>query len=57
MENLIKQPPLKTLADRQRFVLDREHWKALMAALDAPPRHHTRMERLLNEPSIFDVSV
>ncbi len=47
----------ETLADRQRFGLNLEQWKAFMAALDAPPRHHARMERLLNEPSIFDASV
>jgi uncharacterized protein (DUF1778 family) len=44
----------ETLADRQRFGLDGEQWTAFMAALDAPPRHHVRMERLLTEPSIFD---
>jgi uncharacterized protein (DUF1778 family) len=44
----------ETLADRQRFGLDAEQWAAFMSALDAPPRRHERMERLLNEPSIFD---
>ena len=44
----------ETLADRQHFGLDSEQWTAFMAALDAPPRHHPRMERLLNEPSIFE---
>jgi uncharacterized protein (DUF1778 family) len=44
----------ETLADRQHFGLDAEQWNAFMAALDAPPRRHDRMERLLNEPSIFD---
>lgn len=44
----------ETLADRQHFGLDAEQWDAFMAALDAPPRRHERMERLLNEPSIFD---
>lgn len=44
----------ETLADRQHFGLDSEQWTAFIAALDAPPRRHTRMERLLNEPSIFD---
>lgn len=46
----------ETLADRQHFGLDAEQWDAFMAALDAPPRRHERMERLLNEPSIFDQS-
>jgi uncharacterized protein (DUF1778 family) len=44
----------ETLADRQHFGLDAEQWAAFMAALDAPPRRHERMERLLNEPSIFE---
>ncbi|NJM74510.1 MAG: DUF1778 domain-containing protein [Acaryochloridaceae cyanobacterium RU_4_10] len=44
----------ETLADRQHFGLDAEQWAAFMDALDAPPRRHERMERLLNEPSIFD---
>lgn len=44
----------ETLADRQHFGLDAKQWEAFMAALDAPPRRHARMERLLNEPSIFE---
>jgi uncharacterized protein (DUF1778 family) len=44
----------ETLADRQQFGLNAEQWAAFMFALDAPPRRHERMERLLNEPSIFD---
>lgn len=44
----------ETLADRQHFGLDAEQWTAFISALDAPPRCHERMERLLNEPSIFD---
>jgi uncharacterized protein (DUF1778 family) len=44
----------ETLADRQHFGLDAEQWGAFMSALDAPPRRHARIERLLNEPSIFD---
>jgi uncharacterized protein (DUF1778 family) len=44
----------ETLADRQRFGLDSDRWTAFMEALDASPRHHARMERLLNEPSIFE---
>lgn len=42
------------LAERTRFSLDAEQWEAFMAALDAPPRPHPRLERLLNEPSILD---
>ncbi len=44
----------ETLADRQHFGLDAKQWMEFLAALDAPPRRHVRMERLLNEPSIFD---
>jgi uncharacterized protein (DUF1778 family) len=44
----------EVLAERSRIVLSGEDWTAFMAALDAPPRKHPRMERLLNEPSVFD---
>lgn len=42
------------LAERSRLTLDAGQWEAFIAALDAPPRRHPRMERLLNEPSILD---
>ena len=42
------------LAERSRLILNAEQWEAFMVALDAPPRRHPRMERLLNEPSILD---
>ncbi len=42
------------LADRTIFMLDAERWAAFVAALDAPPRRSPRLERLLNEPSVFD---
>lgn len=42
------------LADRQVFRLDRKRWDAFVAALDAPPRRHPRLERLFGEPSVFD---
>jgi uncharacterized protein (DUF1778 family) len=42
------------LAERTHFGLNTEQWQALMAAMDAPPHNHPRMERLLNEPSILD---
>ncbi len=44
----------ETLIERRRFGLDAQQWEAFMAALDAPPRKITRLERLLNEPSIFE---
>lgn len=42
------------LADRTVFTLDAERWEAFVAALDAPPRRHIRLERLFREPSVFD---
>jgi uncharacterized protein (DUF1778 family) len=42
------------LAERSRIGLNAEQWGAFMEALDAPPRRHPRMERLLNEPTILD---
>ena len=42
------------LADRSVFTLDAERWDAFVAALDAPPRRHPRLERLFREPSVFD---
>ena len=42
------------LADRRVFTLDAKGWNAFVAALDAPPRRHARLERLFREPSIFD---
>lgn len=42
------------LAERSRIGLDAEQWTAFMAALDAPPRRHPRMERLLREPTVLD---
>lgn len=42
------------LAEHSRLSLNAEQWAAFMEALDAPPRGHPRMERLLNEPSTLD---
>jgi uncharacterized protein (DUF1778 family) len=42
------------LAERTRIGLDSEQWTAFMAALDAPPRTHERMKRLLKEASASD---
>jgi uncharacterized protein (DUF1778 family) len=44
----------ETLSDRRHFGLSAENWDAFMSALDAPPRRHARLERLLAEPSIFE---
>lgn len=42
------------LADRRVFTLDGKKWDAFVAALDAPPRRHARLEKLFREPSVFD---
>lgn len=42
------------LADRTVFTLDGKRWEEFVAALDAPPRRHPRLERLFREPSVFD---
>jgi uncharacterized protein (DUF1778 family) len=42
------------LAEHSRIGLNAEQWTAFMAALDAPPRRHLRMERLLREPTVLD---
>ncbi|MHB8886432.1 MAG: type II toxin-antitoxin system TacA family antitoxin [Methylovirgula sp.] len=42
------------LADRRVFTLDAERWEAFVAALDAPPHRHPRLERLFREKSVFD---
>jgi uncharacterized protein (DUF1778 family) len=44
----------ETLADRTRFALNAEQWKAFLAALDAPPRELPRLKRLFQEPSVFE---
>jgi len=44
----------EVLTERSRISLNAEQWTAFMEALDAPPRRHPRMERLLKEPTIFD---
>jgi uncharacterized protein (DUF1778 family) len=44
----------EALADRRSFALNAAQWQAFMAALDAPPRHLPRLERLLKEPGFFD---
>ena len=44
----------ETLTDRTRFGLDAGQWKAFLAALDAPPRDLPRLNRLFQEPSVFE---
>ncbi len=43
-----------TLAEKRQFLLSDDAWSAFQQALDAPPRVHLRMSRLLNEPGVFD---
>lgn len=42
------------LAERRLITLDEGQWARFVAALDAPPDRHPRMERLLREPTILD---
>jgi uncharacterized protein (DUF1778 family) len=42
------------LPDRRTFYLNTKQWKPFIETLDAPPRYHERLERLLTEPSVFD---
>jgi uncharacterized protein (DUF1778 family) len=44
----------EALADRRNFGLNAARWKEFVVALDAPPRPLPRLERLLNEPGLFD---
>ena len=44
----------ETLADRTRFGLDADRWRAFLQALDAPPRELPRLSRLFRELSVFD---
>ena len=44
----------EVLADRRYFGLNVEQWEAFQAALDAPPCPLPRLERLMQEPGIFD---
>jgi uncharacterized protein (DUF1778 family) len=46
----------ETLPDRRYFGLDAEQWTAFLAALDAPSRNAPRLRRLLEEPSVFELS-
>ncbi|HVA48356.1 MAG TPA: DUF1778 domain-containing protein [Pirellulales bacterium] len=46
----------ETLADRTRFGLDADHWKAFVEALDAEPRDLPRLQRLFQEGSVFEAS-
>jgi uncharacterized protein (DUF1778 family) len=44
----------RMLADQTHFVLSAKDWQAFTEALDQPPRHLPRLEKLLREPSVLD---
>ena len=44
----------EALADRHEFLLDKKQWAAFLAALDAPPKKKSRLEKLLKTPSAFE---
>lgn len=44
----------ETLIEQRTLSLNSPDWQDFLAALDAPPSRHPRLERLLREPSIFD---
>lgn len=46
----------EVLPDRRRFLVSAEDYDKFLALLDAPPRDHPRLRRLLTEPSVFDKS-
>jgi uncharacterized protein (DUF1778 family) len=44
----------ETLADRRKFGLSAENWRAFQEALDAPPPPAPRLAELLQKPSVFE---
>ena len=46
----------EALLDRRQIFVSAEAYDKFVAMLDAPPRDHPRLRRLLTEPSIFDKS-
>ena len=44
----------QTLADQDRFALSPERFHAFLDALERPPRHIPRLQRLMNEPSVLE---
>lgn len=42
------------LLEQRMVKLDARQWSDFVKALDAPPRRHPRLRRLLEEPSVFD---
>jgi uncharacterized protein (DUF1778 family) len=46
----------ETLADRTRFGLDADRWKAFVEALDAESRDLPRLKQLFQERSVFEAN-
>jgi len=44
----------EALSDRQHFGLDAVAWEAFLTVLEAAPRAMPRLQRLLDEPSVFE---
>ncbi len=44
----------EALLGRRRILVSAEAYDEFVALLDAPPRDHPRLRRLLTEPSVFD---
>lgn len=44
---------IDVLADRRVFPIDDGAWREFLAVLDRPVRHKPRLEKLLNEQSVF----
>ena len=44
----------QTLADRSRFELDAQQWRAFQAALDRPVTAKPKLKKLLSEPGLLD---
>jgi uncharacterized protein (DUF1778 family) len=44
----------EVLADRRYFGLNTEQWEAFQTALDAPTRPLPRIDKLMQEPGVFD---
>ena len=53
LESALRQAE-ETLPDRQRFGVDAAQWAAFQAALDAPARSTPRLQKLLEQPSVFE---
>ena len=42
------------LSEQRVFALSDKAWEEFQTALDQPPQTHPRMQKLLQEPSVFD---